>query len=316
MRYTQKIKYTELKDKYDYIIGWGNSPAELSKRFFPGDMDFEYIINGQNMNIGKKYCGKEIVPADFMLNKTGKICFILFTNLEPLLLRQIEELYPEADTIMSRLVDVGNNAYRYRSYSTDREDLILLELVRKLQFPYDFPYLDIGVCHPVVRNNTFLLYENGYYNGTLVEPNPEMAILAGEYRPKNILINAGAGLSQGSLPYVRKKDGGKAGLNHFLAEGEVIDSDLFYQEDLPILEINELLAGMKDSPWLMDIDTEGMDYSLLERIDMAKTDIKIICAERDRAKNIKDLLTERGFLHYTETLENIIMVRQDVFDKL
>ena len=316
MRYLQKTKFEELQKKYDYIVGWGNSPAELSKRFLATDLDIQYIINGQDINIGEEYCGKKIVSADSLSAKDGKICFILFTNLESLLVRQIEKMYPSADTIVSRLVDIGDNAFRQRSYSTDREDLILLDLVKRLRFPVDFPYMDIGVCHPVVRNNTFLLYESGYHNGTLVEPNPEMAGLVKEYRPDNTIINAGAGVTEGTLPYIRSKNGGKAGLNHFMRNDEVIDEEKFEKEVLPIYEINGLLSGMPESPWVIDIDTEGMDYSILEKIDMSHNDIKILCAERDRNKEIYRLMVRRGYIHYTETLENLIFVRKDIFELL
>ena len=60
-------------------------------------------------------------------------------------------------------------------------------------------YVDIGVCHPVVRNNTYLLYEKGYTNGILIEPNGNMCELAQIYRPKNKIVEAGASGDEGGI---------------------------------------------------------------------------------------------------------------------
>ena len=76
-------------------------------------------------------------------------------------------------------------------YSESGEDLLFLQLTDRLKLE-DPTYLDIGVCHPVIRNNTYMLYERGYKKGVLVEPNPDMCELIKKYRPENILLNIGA----------------------------------------------------------------------------------------------------------------------------
>lgn len=318
MRYIKRTRIEELTEKYDLIVGWGNSPLELHNRLTAFNVaPLDCIINGAGVGIGDEICGLKVVKPDSFLDFSGKICFVLFTNLETLLLEQISQLYPQADNIVSRLVDFGNEETRRFSYSRDYEDVILLDLCKKLSFPKEFPYMDIGVCHPVVRNNTYLLYENGFFNGYLVEPNPEMAELAQYYREKNQLIMAGAGNCEGELPYVRMKDRTEAGLNHFRRDDEIIDEEIFEEVKLPIYEINDLLENKcSEVPWLIDIDCEGMDYTILKSLDLVKNQVKIICAERGDNGKIYELLLGRDFIHYTDTYENSIYVRRDIYAKL
>ena len=313
MKIIKKTSISSLNKKYDLIVGWGNAPIELSKRFTADELRLRYIVNGENINIGKNICGAIIVPPEKFLSFEGKICFIIFSNVELRILPQINEMYPQADTIVSRLVDFEDRCFRKRSYSTDCEDYILLNLVKKLSLPKDFSYMDIGVCHPVVRNNTYALYEAGYINGTLVDPNPEMMGLAEEYRPENRRVIAGAGVEEGILPYVRKKNGGAAGKNHFLRDGEIVDESEYIVEKFPIYDINHIIDEYCSSvPEVLDIDAEGMDYAILEHIDFDKYPIKIICAERDKNEKIYNLMLNRGYIHYAETRENIILVRAEI----
>ena len=317
MRHLHRVSINELRETYDLIVGWGNSPLELARRVTALDIRLDYIINGEKLGIGKVICGATIVPPEyFMEMREKRILFVIFTNLETLLLRQITQLYPEADTIVSRLVDIPE-AYRGHTYARGFEDVILLDLVKRLHFPKDFPYMDIGVCHPVVRNNTYLFYESGYTKGVLVEPNPEMLDLAADYRPLNKRINAGAGTEEGMLHYVRTRNGGKAGLNHFKREGEIVDTEEFVIDELPVYEINDILENMCDeTPWVLDIDCEQMDLEILRHMDLEKFPIKIICAERDKDRQMYALLAERGYVHFADTQENLIYIRKDVFELL
>lgn len=79
------------------------------------------------------------------------VLIIVYPNIENEIQLQMSELLPNADTIVARLLDIEG---RERTYSSDGEDIIMLDYILSRHF--DFSYIDIGVCHPIVRNNTYL----------------------------------------------------------------------------------------------------------------------------------------------------------------
>jgi len=189
--------------------------------------------------------------------------------------------------------------------------LIFVRLLETLGIS-DPVYMDIGVCHPVVRNNTYMLYERGYAKGFLVEPNPVMVNLCKEYRRENTILSMGACSKEASsLTYVK---GTVPGLNHFLRENEVLsEKDECLQ--IPVKNINAIFDENKiEFLDLLDIDTEGMDYELLEALDTDKYNVKVICAEKSESsdKNIFRLLNSKGYIHFMSTRENQIFVRKNL----
>lgn len=306
MKYLKRTKVEELRKKYDLLIGWGNGIIEFERKYNPSMYKLDYMINGQGKNVGEIICGCKISGPDVLKGFSGKkVCVIIYPNIEQECLNQIHLLLPEADTIIGRLVDAG---VPY-NYSSDTEDLIFVRLLETLGIS-DPVYMDIGVCHPVVRNNTYMLYEQGYTKGYLVEPNPVMVNLCKEYRERNTILSMGACSGEASsLTYVK---GTAPGLNHFLREGEVLsEKDECLQ--IPVKNINAIFEENKiDFLDILDIDTEGMDYELLKELDMDKFRIKVICAEKSESsdKNIFKLLNQKGYVHFMSTRENQIFVRE------
>lgn len=312
MKYIKRTKVEELRKKYDLLIGWGNGIIEFERKYNPFLYKLDYMINGQGKNVGDIICGCRIYgPEVLQMMRDKKVCVIIYPNIEQECLNQIHELLPEADTIVGRLVDTGD----FYNYSSDIEDLIFVQVLEKLGISNPV-YMDIGVCHPVVRNNTYLLYERGFKKGVLVEPNPVMMELCREYRKDNTILAVGACAGEdSSLLYVK---GNAPGLNHFVRDGEVISA----QEEclqISVKNINDIFEENKLSILdLLDIDTEGMDYDLLSALDTEKYVVKIICAEKSDCldKNIFKLLNSKGYIHFMSTRENQIFIRRDEFEKI
>ena len=275
MRYIKRTSIEEIKKNYDIIVGWGNSVVEFERFYNPSLYKLDYLINGQSLNTGEVICGCKVYPPTILneIKESGKkICFIIFPNIEVECTKQIELFISDADTIVGRLIDCGSNY----NYASDVEDIIIMDLLKKLDItdPY---YMDIGVCHPIIRNNTYLMYERGNINGVLVEPNPVMVQLAKEYRSNNKILNLGVTSTHNSvLPYVSGKN---PGLNHFKKFGEVIDNSAEEILNIPVLNINHLLEENScEFLDVLDIDIEGMDFDVLDAIDYDRFKIKIICA--------------------------------------
>lgn len=242
--------------------------------------------------------------------KDKKVCVVIYTNTEEIIL-QIHRIIPNVDTIVGRLVSV--DVYDY-SYSRDNEDRIIVDLYQKMNME-DFSYMDIGVCHPVVRNNIYLFYETGHYNGVLVEPTPIMVSLIKEYRTKNHIVNYGASpAEEGSLTYYY---GNTPSMNTFsekLAEERGISNNRIV---MPVININKIIEdNFEIGPDILYIDTEGMDYELLSSLDFERFKIKVICVEVGDNKDIRNVLEKNGYSHYASTDENYIFIQNKELDKL
>lgn len=312
MRIISRTNVEELRNMYDLLIGWGTEGLEFEKRYNPSMYKLDYLINGKGENVGNVACGTIIRGVDALKEiKNKKICVIIYPNKEMEILNQVLSYLPNADTIMGRLLAVAGQK---PTYSRDLEDVILLNLARKLNLG-NFSYLDIGVCHPVIRNNTYLFYENGFVNGVLVEPNPVMSELAQIYRPKNKVLTYGASAGEnGTLTYYH---GHAPGLNTFLPEVTEKRGYLDNKMEIPVVNINEIIEKHFDkAPDILDIDTEGMDYDLLSVLDTKKYPIKILCIETEPGQRLRKLVSEKGYVHFQTTTENLIYVRKEEMEKL
>jgi FkbM family methyltransferase len=81
------------------------------------------------------------------------------------------------------------------SYAQNMEDVLLSKLFegQKLGF-----YIDVGGGHAIADNVSFLFYERGW-SGIVVEPQVNLGQLYNQVRPRDILISALAGRSEGML---------------------------------------------------------------------------------------------------------------------
>lgn len=303
MRYLDNEKYTKLREKYQMIIGWG-AGVEFQKYYFHDLLGFDHMIDGAGRNIGKNINGITIEGIDAIEQYADaeSVLVVIFPNIEHEIQTQLEKLLPKADTIVARLLDIEG---RESSYASNKEDIIMLDYI--LTRYTDFSYIDIGVCHPVIRNNTYLFYEKGFKSGVLVEPNTEMCRLAAEYRPGNIMVNLGAVPVPTNEELTYYYDPMHPGLNTFRKDVAVHRGMEQNFRKVLIKDINTIIAeNFEDYPNVLDLDTEGMDYELLAHLDFEKYPIDVICVENSARGKIGKLLMEKGYRILDATEENEI----------
>ena len=319
MRITKCLRADSIRNEYDYLIGWGNSQYLFERCYRPLHYQIDYMINGEGKNIGDTICGCRIRSTEVLksIPNGAKILFIIFPNIEQTIIAQIESemVGRPYDTIIAKLIE--KDSYPI-TYARDDEDILMLEIMDALAISDPF-YIDIGVCHPIICNNTFLFYTRGYKNGVLVEPNPDMALLAKEYRAHNRLIQAGGSANtNGEMSYILQKN--RPGKSHIKRKGEIVDFASQEEFNVPIIAINDLLAECNARECdILDIDIEGMDYEVLDAIDCKKYPIKVICLERSSRFgkwNFRSLMESKGYVHWATTLENHIYLRKDIFDSV
>lgn len=305
MRYLHKESCFELRKKYSIIIGWG-AGVEFSRYYSHDILAFDHMIDGADRNIGKMINGITVqgIEAIVKYRDNASVLVVIYPNIEDEILHQVSNLLPKADTIVARLLDVQD---RESTYSANREDLIMLTY---LKAKYDkFSYMDIGVCHPIVRNNTYLFYENRLTDGVLVEPNAEMCRLAKEYRPYNKILNLGASPLPTEEELTYYYDPIHPGLNTFLKDVAISRGMDKNYKKIPVKDINAIIAeNFETYPNVLDIDTEGLDLELLSHLDFAKYPIDMICVESFAGSGIRKLLEEKGYKLLETTEENEIYV--------
>lgn len=307
MRYLKKQQFRELRQKYSIIIGWG-AGVEFKTYHDQDILAFDYMIDGANRNVGQMINGIKIqnIEAITQLKDEDSVLVVIYPNIETEILQQVSAILPKADTIVARLLAIEG---RESTYSTNKEDTLILDYMRARY--EDFTYMDIGVCHPVVRNNTYLFYENGFTNGVLVEPNTEMCSLAREYRPLNKIVNFGASptFTEEKLTYYF--DTQHPGLNTFLKDVAISRGMENNYKLIPMKDINTIIAeNFETYPNVLDIDTEGLDLELLAHLDFKKYPIEVICVEAFAGEGIQKLLGERGYKLLCVTQENEIYVTE------
>jgi FkbM family methyltransferase len=205
------------------------------------------------------------------------------------------------------------------SFSQQGEDIVLYHALHDLMQIEKPTYMDVGAAHPRKSNNTYLLYGTGS-RGVLVEPNPAFVELIRRERPKDAVVAAGIGVSEMKEAdyYVIK---GNPMLNTFspdqvkmLQAGKTEDVVERVMK-MPLLNINDVIAAqLGKAPDLLSTDVEGLDYAILQTLDLSRFRPAVICAEGQgfdtsgATTNIAAYLTGQGYIQRGGSMVNTIFV--------
>lgn len=205
---------------------------------------------------------------------------------------------------------------RQVSYGQQGEDLVIMQALEMLGIPKP-RYLDVGAFHPTIGSNTYLAYLSGG-SGVLVEPNPPMAQMIAEVRPRDIVINAGVGTSGAEkADYYLMRDRpqlntfSKAQVDRYLADGgqleQTIQMQLVSKDDL----LKEHFAEGID---LLSVDVEGLDHEVLQSMSPDGPRPALICVETSvygstaLVPETIALLRERGYAARGGSMINTVFV--------
>ncbi|MDO5572613.1 MAG: FkbM family methyltransferase [bacterium] len=314
MQYQKSTKWETIKQKYDHVIAWGTgSLLQMNYReeYFPLDM----VVDGVGNHLGMQFGNLTVCEPAQIRTLSGKLLVVIYAIYERDILRKLQELGVEADTIIFDLLKVqtirGKEFPLWHGKHAD--DSVLMEIAGRLGIQ-DLHYLDIGVCHPVMRNNTYSLYELGY-TGALVEPNPMFHELISHYRPDDTLLKCGAGEHDGELEYYAFPDcPGFGTFNRSIGEArknQGLSCDIIR---IPIININHIIEkNYERYPNIVDIDAEGVDYALLESLDVQRYPIEVIMCETLHVEaRFHTLMQQKGYKRYAVIGENTIYLRANI----
>lgn len=206
--------------------------------------------------------------------------------------------------MLKRIIRFIKNAYKPRgasiSFSQYGEDLIIFHTLIKKE---KISYIDIGCHHPIIANNTYLLYRKGH-EGIVVEPNQDIIELIKNKRPKDTILPIGIGPENSNISFYTFKN--RSTRNTFdkkvAEEWQNKSGEKFIEKEVEIKRLDEIVKEDFD---VLSIDAEGYDFSILKSYSW-KIKPKIICVEK--SDEIKNLLKEKGYDLFAENPSNAIFI--------
>ena len=173
-------------------------------------------------------------------------------------------------------------------YSQFGEDKILFEILKKEY--NDGIYINVGCFHPKKYSNTYLLFKRGW-QGINIDLEQDKIDVFNFARPLDHNIVAAVS-NTSELVKVYKSNhygvGTTTNFNSITKKDEIIE--IFDLETKNLNEIIEKSPFKNDQIDLLNIDTEGNDFSVLTSLDMNKYKPNIIIIE-SHLKTINEIIT-------------------------
>jgi FkbM family methyltransferase len=205
------------------------------------------------------------------------------------------------------------NFFRFH-YSQFGEDIVLNELLKKgLSSGF---FVDVGCYHPKKYSNTYRLYKRGW-RGINIDMEEDKIGLFDIARPQdhNVLCAVSDKQEQVTLYRYSKFGVGSTIDNNYATS---VTDKIFDQQYIQTKTLNQII---EESPYrgkqidVLSIDVEGMDFKVLNSLDMETYKPKIIIIE-DHHKtldevvnnNIYQLLKSRGYVLRSWTFYSLIFI--------
>lgn len=190
------------------------------------------------------------------------------------------------------------------TYSQNQEDLFIDKL---LGYPAQGFYVDVGAFDPHRFSNTKRFYDKGW-RGINVEPDPQNYKKFVDSRPKDINLNQGVSDKNGTLTFYKMNPGT---LSTFSKE----DADANLKEGFELIEkvqvkTTTLAEVMKNHVGkqpidFLSVDTEGLDFTVLNSNDWKKYRPKVVCVESNKGTDIDNSVEKLLISHgYTAVFNN------------
>lgn len=204
------------------------------------------------------------------------------------------------------------------SYAQCGEDLIMQYLFMTIGIN-KIIYLDVGAYHPTYMSNTYLFYVNGGH-GVCIEPDPSLFRQFQAKRPRDRHLNCGVGITGGAADFFVMSNTtlntfSKEEAERYESHGNQRIEKIVRTELKTISEIID--RYVEKCPNLISLDTEGMDFLILQDFDFKKYRPEVFCVEtltyaedksERKLKEIVELMREHDYFPYADTYINTIFV--------
>ena len=182
-------------------------------------------------------------------------------------------------------------------YSFYGEDAVVQGILDKYKFDhgedFNLSYIDIGAWRPIKGSNTYFLYKKGI-QGTVVEPNPYFNKLWDSVRPRDQYLQYGCSNSPKENLQIFHSSAASNTMhiefmNKISIEQQLKISNQLEVDCLTLKEIILLHQKLTPTPFLLDIDIEGLDFEVIKTFNFEeKLRPSLIMIEEwlDQNKNI------------------------------
>lgn len=196
------------------------------------------------------------------------------------------------------------------SHAQNKEDLAIIEYLRRTAPNDPWSFLDIGANDGLTFSNTRMLYRQPQFtDGVCVEPSPAaFGKLLALYKSVSSVqcINAAIGtpemngttmtLNEGSDTLVSSLD---ASRNRLWERG----GTTFSPVEVPVVDVPALLAMCHTQTFtLISIDAEGYDWPILQQMDLDALGCRVLIVEY--GQNLKEIRGHAKRYGMTELLVN------------
>jgi hypothetical protein len=202
-----------------------------------------------------------------------------------------------------------------KTHSQNREDLHILNYFGD----YKGTLVSIGENDGVTFSNAKLLIERGWL-AHLLEPGSVFGLLAAEYvnNPRVTCYNYGIGERDEVVKFYESGAHIKNGTDKGLVSSCDYEETLRWRAAGVEFEETEIrlvtwatFSGVRNRFDFISLDAEGLDWMILQQIDLDAVGCRCLCIEWNGDKNLKDKYVEycKGFKILLINRENIVFVR-------
>lgn len=222
--------------------------------------------------------------------------------------RSISHHFPWIPAFKREFVAARDSIVATTGGSQCGEDLRILKwLFDRGIAPTETRYVEVGANQPTQLSNTWRLYQGGG-RGMLIEPDSRCTPLLRRWRPRDLVIEAMAGQTNGASTLFLHK--------HTTMNASAIDNpDLFIGQRLvPIVMLDSLEEALSaNDHWpivhLVSIDTEGSELSVLAGAQSLLRKTLLVCLEHWGSKQLIEKFRSAlpsGFEIAFETRMNVV----------
>ena len=179
--------------------------------------------------------------------------------------------------ILQNIYIKNNFFFRKKSYSMDKEDLVIDEYFKNKNKGF---YVDVGCYHPLQRNNTMLLYQKGW-RGINIDISDFSIKLFKFLRPDDFNLNVAVSNKEGEIDmFFQKKLSQLSTIKENSAknafQGNILNKKILSRKLTSILEQGKYKDQKID---FLNVDAEGADFEVLQSLDFNKYSPELICIE-------------------------------------
>ena len=198
--------------------------------------------------------------------------------------------------------DTGAQAEPFVSYSINFEDVVLRRLFRGQSFGF---FVDVGAEHPIVGNDFFGFYKQGW-RGINVEPNPSYFALLQEHRPLDTNLQlALSDVAGQDLAYFEVEDTGLSTCDESQLAACIAQGYVVRRHDVRSSTLKDILdAAGSPRIDILKVDVEGLEEKVLLGNDWQRHRPSIIMVEvtypqtpKRRPTGIRSSLETLGYRH-------------------